>query len=174
MIADQRDFVRWWGKHVSPGRQATLKQYAEYADLHTRISMEDAEQLTGIKQWQESRWRTALKKETAYRDALIYAAQRKAGLRDKDPMAALGQLDRDGPDFWPTPDSLIQAARTQVVPFLPPFPIWECASGDGRLGRGIGAAVMTDKYPQDGTPPLDFKVDNPPRQRPHRLHQPAI
>jgi hypothetical protein len=79
-----------------------------------------------------------------------------------DPAAQRGQPLRDGPDFWPTPDSLIRAAVEHMKPALPRGPIWECACGDGRLGRGIGADVMTDKYPQDGSDPLDFLVDDPP------------
>jgi hypothetical protein len=110
-----------------------------------------------------SRWRTALANEDAYRDQVVEVAQRKAGLRDKDPMAARGQPERSGPDFWPTPDSLIQAASRHVVPALPMLSAsWECAAGDGRLGRAIGASVMTDKYPQDGSAPLDFTTDDPP------------
>lgn len=160
MIADQRDLVAWWDEHVGVRLHAGTKLNA---DRHSTLSCKQAEQLTGIKQWQVSRWRTALEDEGAYRDAIIEAAQRKAGLHDKDPMAARGQPGRDGPDFWPTPDSLIEAAREHMVPFLPPAPIWECACGDGRLGRGIGATVMTDKYPQNGSAPLDFLIDDPPQ-----------
>ena len=46
------------------------------------ISVDDAEALTGVRQWQVSRWRTKLAKEDTYRQSIIEAAQRKAGLRD--------------------------------------------------------------------------------------------
>ena len=88
--------------------------------------------------------------QTSRRASIIEAAQRKAGLRDKDPNAARGQPLRDGPDFWPTPDSLITAARDHVVPHLPAGQIW-----------AIGAEVMTDNNPRDGSPPLDFLTDDP-------------
>jgi hypothetical protein len=160
MIADQRDFLAWWDARV---RDKGGERWIDVAvRQHQGLSVEEATELTGIQKWQVSRWRTKLAKEVAYRNAIIEAAQRKAGLRDKDPMAARGQPDRDGPDFWPTPDSLTAAARAHMVPFLPPGPIWECACGDGRLGRGIGAKVMTDKYPQNGSAPLDFTTDAPP------------
>jgi hypothetical protein len=161
MIADQRDFVAWWRTNVT-GNRHNINPSLEIAGRQF-LSVTEAEELTGVKVWQVSRWRTALQNEDAYQDSIIEAAQRKAGLRDKDPMAARGQPDRDGPDFWPTPDSLIRAAREHIVPFLAPGPIWECACGDGRLGRGIGAEVMTDKYPQDSSGPLDFTVDDPPQ-----------
>jgi hypothetical protein len=157
MIADQRDFVTWWDEHVRDAGNPALI----VADRQ-QLTADDATKLTGIQKWQVSRWRTALQNEDAYRDGLIEAAQRKSGLRDDDPMAARGQPERNGPDFWPTPDSLIHAAREHMVPFLPARPIWECACGDRRLGRGIGAEVMTDKYPQDGSESLDFEVDDPP------------
>jgi hypothetical protein len=82
--------------------------------------------------------------------------------RRKDPMAARGQPKRSGPDFWPTPECLIAAASEYVLPSLPPAPIWECASGDHRLARALGATIATDKFPQNQTSPLDFLTDPPP------------
>jgi hypothetical protein len=164
MIADQKDFVGWWDAHV---HRKGGERWFDNADRHDqRLSMEEAEELTKIKQWQVSRWRTAHDHEDAYRDKIIEAAQRKAGLRDKDPMAARGQPDRDGPDFWPTPHSLVEAACEHVVPYLPSGMLWECAAGDGRLGQAFHKAgrqaIMTDKYPQDDSDSLDFLTDDPP------------
>jgi hypothetical protein len=82
--------------------------------------------------------------------------------RRKDPMAARGQPKRIGPDFWPTPHCLIEAAVTHIVPALHAAPIWECAAGDGRLAAALGAAIATDKFPQDGSLPLDFLTTSPP------------
>jgi hypothetical protein len=162
MLADQRDFIAWWDEHV---HRKGGERWLDPADRQDQqLSMDAAEGLTGIKNWQVSRWRTALKTEDAYREAIIGAARKRAGFEPQreDPAAQRGQPLRDGPDFWPTPDTLIEAARQHLVPFLPPGPIWECAAGDGQLGRGIGADVLTDKYPQDGSAALDFTVDNPP------------
>ena len=76
MIADQRDFVAWWDQHV---HRKGGERWLDNADRHDqRLSMEEAEELTGVKQWQVSRWRTALDHENAYRDKIIEAAQRKA------------------------------------------------------------------------------------------------
>lgn len=164
MIADQRGFVEWWDEHIGV-RHGAGRGHKINADPHA-FTMEDAEKLTGIKQWQVSRWNKGLADEEGYRNNIIAVARRKAGF-DKDPMAAQGQPGRDGPDFWPTPDCLIEAACGYVVPYLPAATIWECAAGDGRLGRAIAATgrtvVMTDKYPQDGSEPLDFTTDPPPQ-----------
>jgi hypothetical protein len=70
MIADQRDFVAWWEGHVRrPGNQPIN------AGLHY-LTVDDAEALTGVKQWQVSRWRTKLANEDAYRQSIIEAAHR--------------------------------------------------------------------------------------------------
>lgn len=83
-----------------------------------------------------------------------------------DPAAQRGQPARIGPDFWPTPDSLVRAFIRYVLPDLPPGPIWECAAGDGRLAKAIAQAgrrvIATDLYPQDGRAPVDFIRPDPP------------
>jgi len=170
MIADQRDFVSWWDEHVrSQGEVHKKLQTGNF------LSVSEATQLTGIKDWQVSRWRTALADECDYRDRLIEAAQRRAGFFEDededgatgpsraDPPSQRGQPKRLGADFWPTPDSLIKAASEHLLPVLPrSTAIWECACGDGTLGRGIGATILTDKHPQDGSNPLDFITEDPP------------
>jgi hypothetical protein len=78
-------------------------------------------------------------------------------------MAARGQPKRTGPDFWPTPDCLIEAACKYVLPALREALIWECAAGDGRLATALGATITTDKFPQDGSRPHDFLIAAPPR-----------
>jgi hypothetical protein len=77
MIADQRDFVAWWDEHIRDAGNPTLI----VADRQ-QLTVEEAEQITGVKKWQVSRWRTKLAKEDAYRNAILEAAQRRAGLRD--------------------------------------------------------------------------------------------
>jgi hypothetical protein len=82
-----------------------------------------------------------------------------------DPPSQRGQPLRGGPDFWPTPPSLIVAACTHLVPILPAGTIWECACGDGRLERairGVGRDVIgSDKHPRDDSPSIDFLTDDP-------------
>jgi hypothetical protein len=51
MIADQRDFVAWWDANIGV-RHGAGRGHKNNADLHS-FSMEDAERLTGIKQWKE-------------------------------------------------------------------------------------------------------------------------
>jgi hypothetical protein len=83
-----------------------------------------------------------------------------------DPAAVRPQPRRVGPDFWPTPTSLIAALQSHVLPGLPEGAIWEPAAGDGRLARAmIGAGrtvIQSDLYPQDGGKPYDFLVGEPP------------
>jgi hypothetical protein len=83
-----------------------------------------------------------------------------------DPAAMRPQPQRYGPDFWPTPPSLIAALQNYVLPGLPEGVIWEPAAGDGRLVRAMSSAGRTvigsDLYPRDGTDPYDFLTGEPP------------
>jgi Protein of unknown function (DUF3102) len=83
-----------------------------------------------------------------------------------DPTAMRAQPRRQGPDFWPTPPSLIAALQRHVLPGLPDGPIWEPAAGDGRLVRTMTSAgctvIASDLYPQDDTEPHDFLTGKPP------------
>jgi hypothetical protein len=84
-----------------------------------------------------------------------------------DKPAQRGQPARTGPDFWRTPPCLAAALCKYVLPFLPKaVTIWEPACGDGSLQRtiaGCGWTVIgTDLHPQNGSPPWDFLVDEPP------------
>jgi hypothetical protein len=80
--------------------------------------------------------------------------------RRPDPPALRPQPARSGPDFWPTPPCLVEALVQFVLPVLPRGPVWECASGDGRLARAIAAVgrrvIATDLFPQDGSATHDF------------------
>lgn len=53
---DQRDFVAWWDEHVGVRQSTGCLGVKSSADRQT-ISMEAAESLTGIKNWQVSRCR---------------------------------------------------------------------------------------------------------------------
>jgi hypothetical protein len=177
MIVDQHDFVRWWGLNVGV-RQGLNRFSIENADRGS-LSLAEAEQLTGVSQQKVSRWRKALGIDRdhleasdaaveVYRESIIRAARKKAGfeLNSKDPMAARGQPNRDGPDYWGTPSCLVAALIQHVIRELPPGSIWEPASGDGRLVRTIAATGRvvfgSALYPQDGAVPLGFLNGNPP------------
>lgn len=84
-----------------------------------------------------------------------------------DPAAQRGQPRRDGPDFWPTPSTLITALVHYVVPRLPPGPLWECAAGDGRLADALDRAgrtvIRSDLYLRDGSGfQINFLTQFPP------------
>jgi hypothetical protein len=155
-LVAQRYYVMWYD---AQGFHGGDRRSVEFQDL-------PEQNLNTPSGFVRNRWRRLLDPavfEKILTDTLEQCRRLCEQERGKDPMAARGQPLRDGPDFWPTPDTLIRAAREYMVPFLPPGQIWECACGDGRLGRGIGAGVMTDKYPQDSSAPLDFTVDDPPQ-----------
>jgi hypothetical protein len=100
----------------------------------------------------------------AYRGRLAKSILRVAGLADDPALRATPK--RDGPDFWPTPVTLVTACVKQVLPALPDGPVWECAAGDGRLVDAITAAGRSvhasDLYPQDNTEPCNFLTALPP------------
>jgi len=75
LIQHQVEIVEWWNEHVGVRLHAGSKLNAH---RHSTLSCEEAERLTGIKQWQTSRWRTALEDEAAYRARQILAARRPA------------------------------------------------------------------------------------------------
>jgi hypothetical protein len=71
------------------------------------------------------------------------------------------QPERDGPDVWPTPDSLTGLLTRHVLPRLPFGAIWEPAAGPGVLVdamRGAGRTVVATDI-ADGT---DFLTASPP------------
>ena len=91
-IEDQQEFVRWWRKNVRRPGQGKISD--------TEISLvEQAETLTGISVVQVSRWGKALQDIPKYRDQMIAAACRKAGLRPADNLRAEGT----GENEWYTP-----------------------------------------------------------------------
>jgi hypothetical protein len=71
------------------------------------------------------------------------------------------QPKRQGPDFWSTPECLLNALITEILPTLPAGIIWEPACGDGRLAEALRQfgrhVVATDLY-TDG---VDFLSDAP-------------
>lgn len=98
--------------------------------------------------------------------AALEAVRKPKGSRGDAP-AQRGQPAREGADYWPTPQTLIDALVQHVIPTLPAgAPVWECAAGDGRLVEAILRSgrdvVASDRYPQDGNAAVNFLTDEPP------------
>jgi hypothetical protein len=163
-IAEQTSFVTWWDS--GPGK---LKRRKGVATVTDPMTVAEAETRTGVRKQTVSKWRVALKDLPKYRRQIFAGAYQVVFPEPKDPAAVKQQPERDGPDFWPTPKSLVDACVNYVLPMLPHDPIWECAAGDGRLANAIatvGREVwVTDRYAHPGHPGLelmDFLDDDPP------------
>jgi phage N-6-adenine-methyltransferase len=104
-IAQQAEFVEWWGENVSV-RQSPGRGGLSNAD--DALNKDRAESATGISQQQVSRWRKHLKDPAKYREKLILAAFRKADLTPAENHRAEGT----GENEWFTPEQYIEAART--------------------------------------------------------------
>jgi hypothetical protein len=160
LIERQQTVVAWWDEHVRSQGEARKK-----APDPRFLSVEDAEQAVGIGHQQVARFRVALADIDAYRARLIARVMR--AVDPPDPAARRPTPNRDGPDFWPTPASLITALIDHVLPLLPPATIWECAAGDGRVADAMARAkrevIASDLNPQDDSTPRDFLRDPPPR-----------
>ena len=113
MISHQRSVVVWWDEHVRP--HGSNRHTLEIAGWQS-LEVAKLERLLEIKDWQISRWRTALAKEEDYRDKIIEAACKKAGLRDKDPSATRGQRSGSmcGPIGTPSSRRRMISARRLV------------------------------------------------------------
>lgn len=75
-IAEQEEFCDWWRDHVSV--RHGLNRHNQENASGSSLSVDAAEEATGIAQQQVSRWRKRLKDRDAYRQSLIDAARRKA------------------------------------------------------------------------------------------------
>jgi hypothetical protein len=88
------------------------------------------------------------------------------GRRRPDPPAQRGQPRRTGADSWTTSPRLIRALVENVLPVLPPGPVWEPACGTGALATAIRIAdrrvIASDRFPRDDAVPLDFVDDAAP------------
>jgi hypothetical protein len=163
LIERQTVIVDWWGDSVRRGRPSESIARAD------TISVPEAERLIGLSKTDVSRFRRALAKPE-YRDWLIsktrfWAKPEPAAPGSSDPSALRPREARLGPDFWPTPPSLIDALTQHLLPRLPPGPVWECAAGDGRLVQAMwrGRHVFaSDLYPRRGGMPRDFLSVSPP------------
>src|SRR5215469_2561931 len=102
-IEDQAEFVRWWDAKVRINQGTRTDLNAERG-----LSRNIAEADTGISQQQVSRWRKNLADPAKYRERLILAAYRKAGLEPEEPRLATSTGDTE----WFTPAQYVEAART--------------------------------------------------------------
>jgi hypothetical protein len=157
-IERQRLIVTWWGENVRPGGRLSGGE--------SQISAHEAELIVNLSQPSISRLRRALA-DPEYRARVIGKTMRLVAWRQRDPNATRSSPARSGPDFWPTPESLIQGLLT-MLPQLPPGPVWEPACGDGRLVRalqdaGRGEVFSSDLYPRRGMP-RDFLSTAPPAE----------
>lgn len=105
-ISDQRNLVEWWGENVSVRHASGTEKNA---DRRSTLSVEAAQDISGIEQQKVSKWRKALNGDLReYRDLLRSPSWRKAmGLRVSDEKGASGT----GENEWFTPTQYIEAAR---------------------------------------------------------------
>ena len=103
-IAEQKWFVEeWWDKNVGANWGGNRSKNADTAFLN----VQRAETATGISQQQVARWRKELRNPDKYREKLILAACRKAGLKS----AANHRAEGTGENEWYTPTEYVEAAR---------------------------------------------------------------
>jgi hypothetical protein len=77
-LEEQRKFVRWWDEKVArKGADVGRGRPLDIADRRL-LSVEQAEQLTGINKQQVSKWRKRLQEPEKYREILYGTAYRKA------------------------------------------------------------------------------------------------
>lgn len=109
-IEDQLEFLSWWDTNVRvDGRPKTC---ADLSTLSPLLTLDQAETLTKISHQQVSRWRKALKNQEAYRQKLLDAAYKKAGLIDGDDPDNPHITRTTGEHEWYTPVEIIALARS--------------------------------------------------------------
>jgi phage N-6-adenine-methyltransferase len=104
-IEDQVEFVGWWRSNVQP--HGTNRYNVEISALKSLISVEEAFKQTDITPVQVSRWSKKHEQKDIYREQLINAARRRAGLEPAENHLAEGTGDNE----WFTPAQYIAAAR---------------------------------------------------------------
>jgi phage N-6-adenine-methyltransferase len=112
IIAEQREFVSWWNKDVSPGETRGLKIGSKPAVTKTgqraTIPARDATAGTGITKQQVSKWRGRLENEKTYHDALFNSGYAQMwAVNEEQTRGTTGT----GENEWFTPKQYIKLAR---------------------------------------------------------------
>jgi len=162
LIERKQMVVEWWDNNVQSMHIRTSAQ------APGTLPMLEAEEILGINHRRISSYRRALVDVDSHAAALIEKLRRGADPPERDQPSQRSTPRRDGPDYWPTPHSLIEAMVMNVLPMLPPNTmVWEPAAGDGRLasaiaetGRGVAVSDLVPVDPDE--PPRDYLKVTPP------------
>jgi phage N-6-adenine-methyltransferase len=104
-MAEQAEFVRWWDENV---RRKGGERWIDPAERGNQgMALDEAQKRTLISNQQVSRWRKSLEAADKYREKLIQAAYRKAGLEPEENHRAEGT----GENEWYTPAQYVAMAR---------------------------------------------------------------
>jgi len=103
-IEDQRAFVAWWARTVTPGQSVGRGGRKSSADRGT-IPMREAEALSGISNQQVSRWRQRLRNIPDYKRSLCGAMHRIAM------SGGMNVRGCSGDNEWLTPAEVIALVR---------------------------------------------------------------
>jgi DNA N-6-adenine-methyltransferase (Dam) len=106
-IEDQSEFVRWWKETVRGRGNPEIGSERLIGAERGLLEKDKAESATGITHQQVSRWRKELENVERYRERIILAACRKAGLEPE----ANHRAEGTGENQWFTPPEYLAAAR---------------------------------------------------------------
>jgi hypothetical protein len=108
LIQEQKDYVAWWDRHVTPGEKIGKKHPVTQIGQGLIIPVKEATEKTGIKKQQVSKWRNQLANEDNYRGTLFASAYGPMWAAAAGPARYACLL---GDCEWYTPKEIIDAAR---------------------------------------------------------------